>query len=228
MTAPTLRWIATCARGLEAIVAAELTDAGVTIESSETGGVAFRGDVAAGLRANWRLRAANRVLVELGAWSAPDERQLYVGAAALVAGELVNEAWPPEALRALFTPDRSLAVQATSSRSSLRDTRWIALRVKDGVVDAQRRLFGRRSDVERDRPALQLRLRLLDDRATLLADSSGEPLDRRGYRLDAGLCPECGVRMAIAGPDHGHEILDPRWAKLANFATEEPGNGDPA
>ncbi|MFC6012852.1 YceD family protein [Nocardia lasii] len=44
----------------------------------------------------------------------------------------------------------------------------------------------------------------------------------------AGLCPECGVRMAIAGPDHGHEILDPRWAKLAKFATDAPGTGDPA
>ncbi|MGW6728233.1 YceD family protein [Nocardia sp. NPDC055029] len=44
----------------------------------------------------------------------------------------------------------------------------------------------------------------------------------------AGLCPECGVRMAIAGPDHGHEILDPRWAKLAGFAAEAPGTGDPA
>ncbi|MEV0333248.1 DUF177 domain-containing protein [Nocardia sp. NPDC050717] len=44
----------------------------------------------------------------------------------------------------------------------------------------------------------------------------------------AGLCPECGVRMAIAGPDHGHEILDPRWAKLANFAAAAPGTGDPA
>ncbi|GAD81894.1 YceD family protein [Nocardia asteroides] len=44
----------------------------------------------------------------------------------------------------------------------------------------------------------------------------------------AGLCPECGVRMAIAGPDHGHEILDPRWAKLANFAADAPGTGDPA
>lgn len=44
----------------------------------------------------------------------------------------------------------------------------------------------------------------------------------------AGLCPECGVRMAVAGPDHGHEILDPRWAKLANFTAETPGTGDPA
>jgi uncharacterized protein len=41
----------------------------------------------------------------------------------------------------------------------------------------------------------------------------------------AGLCPECGVRMAIAGSGHGHEILDPRWAGLANFATESPGSG---
>lgn len=31
-----------------------------------------------------------------------------------------------------------------------------------------------------------------------------------------GLCPECGVRLADADPDHGHDIIDPRWAKLAN------------
>lgn len=37
----------------------------------------------------------------------------------------------------------------------------------------------------------------------------------------AGLCPECGVRMAIAGSGHSHEILDPRWAKLANFAADD-------
>lgn len=29
-----------------------------------------------------------------------------------------------------------------------------------------------------------------------------------------GLCPECGVRLAEAGPDHQHENLDPRWADL--------------
>jgi uncharacterized protein len=30
-----------------------------------------------------------------------------------------------------------------------------------------------------------------------------------------GLCAECGVRLAIAGSEHRHEILDPRWAGLA-------------
>lgn len=37
----------------------------------------------------------------------------------------------------------------------------------------------------------------------------------------AGLCPQCGVRMAVAGAQHRHEILDPRWAGLAKLATDK-------
>jgi len=29
-----------------------------------------------------------------------------------------------------------------------------------------------------------------------------------------GLCPECGVRLADAGPEHHHEAADPRWEAL--------------
>jgi len=29
-----------------------------------------------------------------------------------------------------------------------------------------------------------------------------------------GLCVECGVHLADAGPDHGHGTADPRWAAL--------------
>lgn len=32
-----------------------------------------------------------------------------------------------------------------------------------------------------------------------------------------GLCPECGVRLADAEPDHSHEVLDPRWAALGRI-----------
>ncbi|WP_132993823.1 YceD family protein [Gordonia zhaorongruii] len=31
-----------------------------------------------------------------------------------------------------------------------------------------------------------------------------------------GLCQVCGVRLADAEPGHGHELIDPRWAKLAD------------
>jgi uncharacterized protein len=41
-----------------------------------------------------------------------------------------------------------------------------------------------------------------------------------------GLCSECGIRLAIAGSDHHHEILDPRWAGLAaKFADSSPSDG---
>lgn len=38
-----------------------------------------------------------------------------------------------------------------------------------------------------------------------------------------GLCPECGVRLAIAESGHGHEILDPRWAALAGKLVDADG-----
>jgi uncharacterized protein len=34
-----------------------------------------------------------------------------------------------------------------------------------------------------------------------------------------GLCPECGVALA-AEPDHHHDRIDPRWAKLAGLFPE--------
>ncbi|GAB3718167.1 YceD family protein [Nocardiopsis nanhaiensis] len=37
-----------------------------------------------------------------------------------------------------------------------------------------------------------------------------------------GLCTECGVKLAEAGPDHGHgEHIDPRWEALRGIA-EDP------
>ncbi|MGW0174879.1 YceD family protein [Rhodococcus sp. NPDC003322] len=38
-----------------------------------------------------------------------------------------------------------------------------------------------------------------------------------------GLCPECGIRLAIAESGHGHEILDPRWAALAGKLVDADG-----
>jgi uncharacterized protein len=32
-----------------------------------------------------------------------------------------------------------------------------------------------------------------------------------------GLCPQCGIPLATAAPGHGHDQIDPRWAKLAGM-----------
>jgi uncharacterized protein len=36
-----------------------------------------------------------------------------------------------------------------------------------------------------------------------------------------GLCPECGVAL-VADPDHQHDRIDPRWAKLADMLPPDP------
>ncbi|HEX4966429.1 MAG TPA: RNA methyltransferase [Thermoanaerobaculia bacterium] len=178
-----LALVATCVLGLEEVLEGELRALEARDVERQRGAVAWTGTWEDCWRANWRLRTANRVLVELGSWEAQDGPSLAAGARALAGGR------SPARVRrgaldvpALLHPDRSFVLKATATASAVRDTRWAALSVKDGLVDGQRDRWNRRSDVDREDPDLHLRLRLVRDRATLLLDTSGDPLDRRGYR----------------------------------------------
>ncbi|HEV2845714.1 MAG TPA: RNA methyltransferase [Thermoanaerobaculia bacterium] len=206
--------IATCVLGLEEILEAELRDFGAREIERQRGAVAFTGDWKDCWRANLRLRTANRVLVELGTWEACDGPSLAAGGRTLVGGRGGSRVRRTAVdVGALLHPDRSFIIQATSTASEVRDTRWAALSVKDGLVDGQRDRYGRRSDINRDDPDLHLRLRLHRDQATLLLDTSGEPLDRRGYRAVTTTAP---VREQLAaacvlasGWDGRGPVVDP-------------------
>jgi uncharacterized protein len=41
----------------------------------------------------------------------------------------------------------------------------------------------------------------------------------------AGLCAECGVRLADAEPGHGHAVRGTMWAALKDLTVVEPANG---
>lgn len=69
----------------------------------------------------------------------------------------------------------------------------------------------------------------LIDLEPVLVDTVAMELPLRPLCNDdcAGLCPECGIRLAIAESGHGHEIMDPRWAGLAaklGAGSEEPSS----
>jgi 23S rRNA G2445 N2-methylase RlmL len=212
-----LHLVATCVLGLEEILEAELAELGATGCERQRGAVTFSGSWEDCWRANWRLRTANRVLVELGRYTAVDGPGLAAGALALVKGRGGRGNAPPDIAGidpgALLHPDRSFAIHATVADSPIRDARWAALSVKDGLVDGQRERYGRRADVDRQDPDLHLRLRLHGTEATLLLDTSGEPLDRRGYREVSAAAP---VREQLAaacvlasGWDGTGPVVDP-------------------
>ncbi|AZG44004.1 hypothetical protein D7316_00584 [Gordonia insulae] len=76
--------------------------------------------------------------------------------------------------------------------------------------------------------------RLVDDRIDLeqsIIDAVALELPMSPLCADdcPGLCPECGVRLAVAEPGHAHDIIDPRWAALRDkfAAPEEAEQGAP-
>ncbi|MEA2692326.1 MAG: rRNA (guanine2445-N2)-methyltransferase [Acidobacteriota bacterium] len=208
-----LHLVATCVLGLEEFVDAELAEMGMAGRERQRGAVTFTGSWEDCWRANWRLRTANRVLVELGRYTAVDGPGLAAGALSLVKGRAGRTGTAGIDPGALLHPDRSFSIHATVSDSPIRDARWAALSVKDGLVDGQRERYGRRADVDRQDPDLHLRLRLHATEAILLLDTSGEPLDRRGYREVSAAAP---VREQLAaacvlasGWDGTGPVVDP-------------------
>jgi uncharacterized protein len=54
------------------------------------------------------------------------------------------------------------------------------------------------------------------------------PLAPRCQEDCPGLCSECGVRLAQAGPGHHHgPVLDPRWAALRQITMQSAPDGSP-
>lgn len=206
-----LRLAATCGLGLEELLAGELQALGVREVVPERGAVTFAGGWAEVYRANLWLRTANRVLIELGTFSGHDDEALYAGARNLVRRR--GQRADGLDLAKLLSPSRTLVVDATTSASRITDSRWIALKTKDGLVDGQRDVHGQRSTVDRDDADLRLRLRLSRDQATLYLDSSGEPLDHRGYRKQTVQAPvreQLAAAMVLAaGWDGKGVVVDP-------------------
>ena len=65
----------------------------------------------------------------------------------------------------------------------------------------------------------------LIDLESVIVDAAGLELPLQPLCSEdcQGLCPECGIRLAIAETGHGHETIDPRWAALAGKVAEAAG-----
>lgn len=170
-------FFATTALGLENALTAELRALGLFPDEGGRAGAAFRGSFEDGIRANLHLRTANRIVISLAEFPCPDAERLY---------DSVREIdWQP-----FFEGDRTLAVSANVRDSAaFTNSLFAALTVKDAIVDQLRDRTGKRPNVDRHNPDVQVVLRILGDRATLGVDTSGESLHLRGYRLSSVEAP---------------------------------------
>lgn len=163
------RYFATCAKGIEPVLADELRELGAADIKPGRGGVHFAGDRILLYRANLWLRTAIRVLRPILEELVTSPEELY------------------DAVRTLdwshyLTPDHTLAVDCNVRDSRITHSHYAALKTKDAICDQFMDRVGRRPSVNVDMPMVGLNLHIYKDRAILSLESSGESLHKRGYR----------------------------------------------
>ncbi|MHA7237740.1 THUMP domain-containing class I SAM-dependent RNA methyltransferase, partial [Burkholderia pseudomallei] len=164
------------------------------------GGVHFRGAWAAGMAANLHSRIASRVLLKIAHRPYRNEQDVYA-----LALEQPWERW--------FASTQTLRVDITAIKSPLKSLEFATLRVKDAICDRLREKTGARPSIDTAQPDVRVFAFLTAGDCTLYLDTSGEPLFKRGWRLDKGAAPlrenlAAGI-LRLAGWTPGTPLYDP-------------------
>jgi putative N6-adenine-specific DNA methylase len=201
-------FFAPCPRGLETALAAELAETAqrrlppgaLDVGAEVPGGVHFRGNWAGGLAANLHSRIASRVLLKIAQRPYRSEQDIYA-----LAREQRWEQW--------FSANETLRIDITAIKSPLRSLEFATLRVKDAICDRMREKSGARPSIDTAYPDVRVFAFLTAGDCTLYLDTSGEPLFKRGWRLDKGAAPlrenlAAGI-LRLTGWTPGTPLYDP-------------------
>jgi putative N6-adenine-specific DNA methylase len=200
MAIPRQTFFASCPRGLEGMLSAELERLGAQAIVSTHGGVQFAGPFALCYRVNLESRIASRVLWRVGHGGYVGEEDLYQAAHDLP--------WPE-----WFSPRRTIKVKVSAQHCPLKSLDFVTLRIKDAVCDKFRAASGSRPSVDTHQPDVRIDAFLDRQDFTFYLDTSGEPLFKRGLRQSSGEAPlrenlAAGILM-LAGWTAEQALLDP-------------------
>lgn len=170
------QFFASTARGLVDPLEKELKDLGLNVIDKGTGGVTFDSNWEGCYRANLHSRMASRILKPILDFTAYQPEELYT-----------------QILRHDYTkyikPNQTLSIDVTIRDSKMRDQRFVAMKIKDAIVDQFRDKYGIRPDVENDNPDMRIHVRAVKNQFNVALDTSGDSLFKRGYRRDEGEAP---------------------------------------
>lgn len=198
------------APGLEELLQAELEELGIP-STLDVGAVEARVDAAQLQRIHHFSRLAARVTVKLGTVGAQSLEQL--------ADRVRKLPW-----KLYVDPRQPLEVQATCHRSRLRHRDRVASKVELAIGDALR--GPRRGGGRPPREPARVGVRVVEDKATIRVDASGDLLHKRGWRQEGGRAPmrenlACAVLRAT-GWQPGEPLVDPMCGS-GTFAIEAAG-----
>lgn len=192
-------------KGLEPVLAQELTELGANDVQIERRAVSFCGDKALLYRANLCLRTASRVLVPIANFRAADADAVYAAVKTLDWSQYM-------------TADTTFAIDATVYSETFRNSRFVTYRVKDAIADYWNERAGKRPSVRVTDPDLLINIHISAQRVTVSLDSSGESLHKRGYRVANTEAP---INEALAAG----MLLMAGWQGQSDFYDPMCGSG---
>jgi putative N6-adenine-specific DNA methylase len=193
-------YFATCPRGLEPVLQAELAALGAQKIVVTDGGVGFSGDLALSWKANLESRSATRILWRVGQTPYSNEDGIYKQAMKLP--------WP-----SWFDVSRTIMVKVTAVKCPLRSLEFVTLRIKDAICDKFRQVGGERPSVDTREPDIRIHAFLTATDCQFYVDTSGAALYQRGNRQNTVEAPlrenlAAGI-LKLAGWQPGMPLLDP-------------------
>ncbi len=186
--------------GLEKILLLELSSLGAKNIQAVNRAVMFEGDRYMLYKANYCLRTALSILVQIAVFRIRSADDLY--------RRCLKIDWS-----LYLDSNTSFAVVPVVNSPLFNHTGFAALRLKDAVADWFRTRTGKRPSVDTDNPDILLNLHISNDLVTVSLDSSVIPLYKRGYRKEQGAAPmneilAAGIVMN-SGWDTQVPLIDP-------------------
>ncbi len=170
-----LQFAAPCLMGLEGLCADELKRLDIQNVRAENGRVLFEGDFSALARANLCSRYAERIQILLGEFPAYSFEDLFQGVNRLPWEELIGK-----------TDSFPVKGHCVSSKlSSVPDCQKI---IKKAVAKRLGTKYGT-SWLEETGSLHQIQFLIIKDRCSILLDTSGQGLHKRGYRANSAAAP---------------------------------------
>lgn len=166
---------APCLLGLEGLVAEELRELNCENVRAENGRVLFEGDEAALARANLGSRYSERILILLGEFTALSFEELFQGVKALPWEQFICK-------------DDEFPVSGSSLNSQLHSVPDCQSIIKKAIVERLRGYYGV-SWFDETGSLHRVRFRILKDKVSVMIDTSGPGLHKRGYRRESTAAP---------------------------------------
>ena len=192
--------IAKTFQGLEEVLAQELIELGANDVQIGRRMVSFSGDQEMMYRANFCLRTAVRVLKPISHFRARNADDVYKAVKEIEWNEFLDL-------------DTSFVVDTTVYSTEFRNSKFVAYKVKDAIVDYFMEREGKRPNISVANPDLRLNIHIAEDNCTLSLDSSGESLHLRGYRTATVEAPINEVLAAalikMSGWKFDCDLIDP-------------------